>query len=80
MVISPEIDPNKLSIEEKIKLVRESDGLLIELLENETIEGSLHLYGCTSLTNLPEGLKVGGSLDLQGCTSLTHLPEGLKVE
>jgi len=40
-VITPIIDPHKLSIEEKIKLVRDSDGLLIELLEGEVIEGFL---------------------------------------
>jgi len=36
-MISPTLNPTKLSQEEKIKLVRESDGLLIELLEGETI-------------------------------------------
>jgi len=52
---------------------------LIELLEGEVIEGFLCLYGCTSLTHLPNGLEVGWSLNLDGCTSLTQLPDGLKV-
>ena len=49
---------------------------------NEMMErsgGSLDLSGCTSLTELPEGLTVGDSLYLNGCTSLTALPEGLTV-
>jgi len=78
-MISPTLNPNKLSQKEKIKLVQKSDGLLIELLEGETIEGSLHLYDCTSLTHLPDNLKVKGSLYLNICTSLTHLPDNLKV-
>lgn len=40
---------------------------------------SLHLNGCTGLTELPEGLSVGGWLNLSGCTGLTELPEGLSV-
>ena len=70
MAITPEIDPHKLSIEAKIKLIKESDGLLIELLENETIEGYLILDGCTSLTHLPDGLRVGGDLYLDRCEKL----------
>ncbi len=49
---------------------------------NEMMErngGSLYLGGCTSLTELPEGLTVGGTLYLRGCTSLTELPKGLTV-
>ena len=49
------------------------------LPEGLVVNGSLNLYGCTSLTHLPEGLVVNGSLNLYGCTSLTHLPEGLVV-
>jgi len=79
MVIPPNIDPHKLSIGEKIKLVRESDGLLIELLENEIVKGNLYLGGCASLVSLPNGLKVRGYLDLTHCTSLVSLPNGLKV-
>jgi len=79
-VISPSIDPHKLSIEDKIRLVRESDGLLVELLEGLEVRGYLNLGGCTSLNHLPDGLKVEGDLDLYGCTSLNHLPDGLKVE
>ena len=79
MVIGPDIDPHTLPLEKKILLVQESDGLLIELLEGEHIEGDLSLYGCTSLTHLPEDLSVEGDLDLGGCSSLTHLPEDLSV-
>ena len=77
-MIHPTLDPTKLSTEEKIKLVRESDGLLVELLEGLKIGGYLDLSECTSLTHLPDGLEVG-YLYLSGCTSLTHLPDGLKV-
>ena len=35
-MINPNIDLDNLSIEKKIDLVKESDGLLIELLEGET--------------------------------------------
>ena len=79
IVISPSIDPHKLSIEDKIRLVRESDGLLVELLEGLEVRGYLNLGGCTSLNHLPDGLKVEGDLDLYGCTSLTHLPDDLEV-
>jgi hypothetical protein len=54
-MINPTLDPHKLSVREKIKLVQESDGLLIELLENTHVRGHLDLHGCTSLTHLPEG-------------------------
>jgi len=73
------VDPSKLSQEEKIRLVRESDGFLIDILEGEKIKEDLDLQGCTSLIHLPEGLKVEEDLILWKCTSLTHLPEGLKV-
>ena len=79
-MISPTLDPEKLSKKEKIKLIKESDGLLIELLEGEIIEGNLYLRSCTSLTHLPDNLKVEGDLDLYDCTSLTHLPDNFKVE
>jgi len=39
----------------------------------------LFLSDCTSLTNLPTGLKVNGPLDLSRCTSLTFLPPKLEV-
>ena len=77
--ITPDLDPSKLSQKEKMELVRQSDGLLIELFENEKIRGDLYLWRYTSLTHLPDGLEVGGNLYLGRCTSLTHLPEGLKV-
>jgi len=72
------VDPYSLSIEDRVELVRDSDGVLIEFLRGAVVE-DLDLRDCTSLTHLPEGLEVGGDLDLEGCTSLTHLPEGLKV-
>ena len=80
MICDPKIDPSKLSVDDKIQLIHESDGLLVDVLEGLEVEGHLYLYGCTSLTHLPEGLEVGRSLCLDGCTSLTHLPEGLKIE
>ncbi|USE37112.1 NEL-type E3 ubiquitin ligase domain-containing protein [Endozoicomonas sp. SCSIO W0465] len=43
------------------------------------VEGNLKLFGCTSLTTLPNNLSVGGHLDLSGCTSLTTLPNNLSV-
>ena len=75
-MISPDLDPYKLSIEDKVKLVQESDGLLIELLENETIK-DLYLEECFSLTHFPDGLSVLRHLDLRKCYSLTHIPDGL---
>ena len=74
----PGFDLNSLKQWEKIELVIESNGELIDLLEGETIEDYLYLQDCTSLTHLPEGLKIAGHLDMSGCTSLTHLPEGLR--
>jgi len=41
--------------------------------KNTTVNGTLNLLNCTSLTALPEGLCVGGSLDLEGCTALKSL-------
>jgi len=71
-------DIEKLSVWDKIKLVRESDGLLIELLKGETID-NLYLVSCVLLKELPENIKVDGDLFLRGCTSLTCLPENLEV-
>jgi len=48
--------------------------------ENTTVNGTLNLSRCTSITALPEGLCVKGYLILYRCTSLTALPEGLCVE
>jgi hypothetical protein len=45
-----------------------------------TVDGSLYLDCCISLTALPDGMTVDGSLDLSGCTSLTVLPNGLTVD
>ena len=75
----PSLDPDNLSQKEKIELIRESDGILIDLLEGEEIKNGLDLSHLSSLTHLPEGLKVSGSLDLWNCASLTHLSEGLEV-
>ena len=76
-IADPSLDPHKLSIDDKIKLVQQSDGLLIDILAGCKIK-NLYLVCCTSLTHLPDGLEVGGYLHLVGCTSLTHLPKGLK--
>ena len=77
-MISPTLDPTKLSTKEKIKLVRESDGLLIELLDGLKVERSLYLHGCTSLTHLPDGLEVERNLYLGG-SGLQHL-RGKKIK
>jgi len=71
-------NPHDLSINEKIKMVQESDGLLIELLEGETIE-NLYLGWCKSLTHLPNNLKIKQNLTLLGCSSLKHIPDDLEV-
>ena len=75
----PGFDINNLSQEEKIQLVRESDGLMIDILEGETICKSLNLMHCTSLTHLPNNLVVKENLYLHGCISITHLPSDLEV-
>ena len=75
--MNPSFDPYDLPLDEKIKLVRESDGLLIDILVGEEIN-NLDLQGCTSLKELPEGLEVK-HLNLRECTSLEKLPEGLEV-
>ena len=38
--------------------------------------GNLDLYGCTSLTSLPDNI-TANTLDLSGCTSLTSLPDNI---
>ncbi|MBD3407389.1 MAG: hypothetical protein GF411_14830 [Candidatus Lokiarchaeota archaeon] len=58
-ILNPSLDPSKLSVEDKIALVRQSDGLLVDILEGLKIKRDLWLRGCSSLTHLPEGLKVG---------------------
>ncbi|MBD3404839.1 MAG: hypothetical protein GF411_01730, partial [Candidatus Lokiarchaeota archaeon] len=62
-ILNPKLDPSKLSIEDKIELVIQSDGLLVDILpEGLEVGGYLNLYGCSSLTHLPKGLEVGGYL------------------
>jgi hypothetical protein len=78
-IADPSFDPHKLSLEDKIKLVQQSDGLLVDILAGCEIR-DLYLRDCTSLIYLPDGLKIGGYLSLSGCTSLTHLPDDPKVE
>ncbi|MBD3407388.1 MAG: hypothetical protein GF411_14825 [Candidatus Lokiarchaeota archaeon] len=79
-ILNPSLDPSKLSVEEKIELVRQSDGLLVDILpEGLKVGGDLWLNECSSLISLPEGLKIKGNLDLRGCSSLISLPEGLEV-
>jgi len=60
----PGFDIKNLCVEDKIRLVKESDGLLVDILNGETIEGYLDLTDCASLTHLPENLKVSGDLYL----------------
>ena len=43
------------------------------------VSGDLDLFGCNSLTSLPNGLQVSGELNLYGCPSLESLPNGLQV-
>jgi len=81
---NPAVDPWKLSVEEKIEVVRQTKGLLSILLKGLTVQGYLYLRGCTSLISLPEGLKVGGNLYLGdlylgGCTDLQHY-KGKKIK
>lgn len=76
-MLPPNLDPYQLSVENKIKLVQDSDGLLVELLEGlQTI--FLELNWCSSLTHLPEGLKIK-YLCLNWCASLVRLPEKLQT-
>lgn len=70
------IDPMTLSVEEKIELVKESDGLLIELLENVKTE-SIDLSNI-NITYLPDGLEVK-HLGLNNCKKLEFIPESVKV-
>ena len=78
-ISNPDFNLNSLKQWEKIKLVHESNGELIDLLEGETVEEHLSLSGCTSLTHLPKGLKIKEHLFLRYCIALTHLPEDLEV-
>jgi hypothetical protein len=75
----PNLDPSKLPIKDKIKLIKQCDGELVDLLRGERIDRSLYLYHCSSLRELPDGLEVGGHFDLTGCISLIKLSDGLKV-
>lgn len=54
-------------------------GLDLEKLINLSISGNLRLYGCASLTSLPDNLSVSGFLDLGNCTSLVSLPDNLLI-
>lgn len=51
---------------------------LTALPEGLSIEGDLHLVGCSSLTALPDRLSAR-NIDCSGCTHLTALPEDFKV-
>ena len=75
----PGLDPGTLSIYDKYAIVHETDGMLIDLLENEFVPGGTSFAYLYSLTHLPEGLETEGYLDLSYCVSLTHLPTDLKV-
>jgi hypothetical protein len=78
-ISDPKLDPTKLSLKDKIRLIRQCDGELVDLLKGEKIDGNLYLYNCSSLKELPENLEVGGGLYLGSCSSLVKLPDGLKV-
>jgi hypothetical protein len=73
----PNLDPTKLSLKDKIDLIRQY-GELVDLLKGEKIDGNLCLRDCYSLKELPD-LKVGRNLDLCGCCSLIKLPDNLKI-
>ena len=45
-ISEPGFDIENLSLEDKIKLVRESGGLLVDILKGETIDWCLMLKGC----------------------------------
>ena len=76
----PGFDPTKLPTSEKIDLIRESGGLLIDLLEEKELKCELQLQFCELLTHLPKNLKIiKGHCYLHHCASLTHLPDNLFV-
>lgn len=77
---NPLMDPVNLPIDEKIRLIRQTDGLMIDLLKDEKIEVSIWLDDCHSLTHLPKELKTTRDLHLDNCSALVTLPEGLKVD
>jgi hypothetical protein len=78
-ISDPAFDPHNCSIEDKIRVVELSDGLLIDLLAGCKIKRNLGFRYCKSLTHLPDNLEVGEDLWIVGCTSLTHLSDSLKV-
>jgi len=73
------MDPANLSSSEKLRLVNESEGMLVEILAGETVFGSLHLQD-SDIDALPEDMTIEGSLYLENMPNLRHLPESLQVE
>jgi len=71
------IDPYTLSIEDRIELVIESKGALVEFLKNSTFI-NLQLLFCEALEYLPKSIEVRGYIDLEGCSSISHFPSHLK--
>lgn len=50
---------------------------LKKLPDNWTVEGDVDLFGCESMTELPQGLKVGGRLVIMR-TNITRIPSGCR--
>lgn len=76
--LSPDIDIYSLPVEDKLQLVQESDGLLIDLLENEYVEYADFSY-LDNLTHLPNGFSCR-YLNLQCCNNVSSIPDDLIVE
>jgi len=74
----PDVDPRTLSVDDKVDLIIETDGLFVDILK-DTIVDDLDLSGLEHLTHLPSGLHVRGNLSLKYCSALTRLPNDLRV-
>lgn len=77
-LLDPSFDPTTLSDDDKVSLVRQTDGLLWMLLPKH-INGSIYLSGLAYLERLPDEMYVKDNLHLQSCTSLVELSESLEV-
>jgi len=80
IAIGPTTNPEKLPVEERVRLVIESEGLLIDLLAHTECQPNLVLECLRYLTHLPPGLYVRGALLLTGCEALLEIPQDLRVE
>jgi len=75
----PGLDPCKLCVRDRIKIVRESNGLLACLLEGVRIEGRLVLGHLSQMTAIPSGLRVERDLTIAHCPNLVEIGPGLHV-